>query len=495
MIKFSLVVMLLSVVWGSALGTELIVAVSTEPPSLDPTTNAAAAIDLLLHHNLYENLVQVDAHGELHGQLAESWELSLDGLTYTFHLRDGIRFHDGQAGDARAVKESFLRLLDPATGVPHPEYFRNLVAVETVDRLTVRLVLDEAQPAFLPTLALGDAVVVAPGADLASRPVGTGPFRFRSWQPGSRLVLERNLDYYLPRAAEVDRVEFRFIPDPSAQLAALQAGDVDMVAELAPEVAAGLAGQAEFRVVSAPQNLVQIMAVNTARRPFTDVKVRQALACAVHRQEIIDLVSFGYGTPIGSHLTPALPYYADMTWVHPHDPQRARDLLAQAGLADGFTATLTLPENYPFHVRTGEVIAAQLRRVGLQVRLELVDWGTWLDRVYGQADYDLTVIGHVGRLDPALMLTGYGADRREYYFRRGWADPELERLLHLGGRPHNPEARKAIYTVCQYIIAREAVNVFLQDPHRILAMRVEVTGVEVFPIYVLDLTAARIQAG
>lgn len=473
-----------------SLGAGLVVAVSTEPPSLDPTTHAAAVIDLLLHHNLYENLVQVDSKGELHGQLAQSWEVTPDGLAYTFHLRAGVRFHDGTPCNAEAVRESFLRLLDPATAVPHPEYFGNITQVEAPDTLTVRFVLKEPDPAFLPTLALGDAVVTPVSADLSTRPVGTGPFRFSKWRPGDRLTLERNSDYYLPGIPKLDRVEFRFIPDPAAQLAALKAGDVDLVVDVAPEIATTLEENPGFRVVSGPMNLVQILAVNNARAPFSDLRVRQALAYAVDREEIIRLVSFGFGTPIGSHIPTATPFYADMTWVYPHDLDQARKLLQDAGYPNGFSTTLTLPENYAFHVRTGEVIAGQLSRVGIDATIQLVDWVTWLERVYSQADYDLTVIGHTWRLDPAPMLAGYGPDRPDYYFRRGWDAPELDHLLALGAFLADEGARKAVYTVCQYLIARDVVNVFLQDPHRILAMRQGVTGVEVYPLYVLDLTDA-----
>ena len=484
-------VLLLNLVSASA--SQLMVAVATEPPSLDPTTNAAAVIDLLLHHNLYENLVQVTPSGELHGQLAASWEISQDGRVYTFHLREGVLFHDGTPCDAAAVRESFLRLMDLATGVPHPEYFQDVATIETPDRLTVRFVLKEANPAFLPTLALGDAVVTSAKDDLATRPIGTGPFRLAEWQPGQRLVLARNPDYYLPGIPELERVEFRFIPDPSAQLAALQAGDVDLVVDLAPEIAATLENTPGLQVISGPMNLVQILAVNTAREPFSDPRVRQALACAVDRDEIIELVSFGYGTPIGSHIPTATPFYADMTWVHPHDPDRARELLSDAGYPNGFSTTLTLPENYPLHVRTGEVIAAQLARVGVEAQIRLVDWPTWLERVYAQADYGLTVIGHPWKLDPAPMLACYGPARPDYYFRRGWDDQELDRLLSLGAELTDEGARKAIYTVCQYLIAREAVNVFIQDPHRILAAREGIEGLSVYPLYVLDLS--RVSAG
>jgi peptide/nickel transport system substrate-binding protein len=475
---------------GAAEAIGIRVAVSTEPPSLDPTTNAAAVIDLLLHHNLYENLVQLDPQGNLHGQLAASWEVSSDQLTYTFHLREGIRFHDGAPCDAEAVKASFLRLLDPRTAVPHPEYLEDIATIETPDPLTIEFMLRKPSPAFLPTLALGDTVItrVAPDSDLSSHPVGTGPFRFDRWQAGERLVLTRNPHYYLSGVPTLERVEFDFIPDPAAQLAALKAGDVDLVVDLAPEIAASLEDDPRFSIVSGPMNLVQILAINTARPPFTEAGVRRALAYAVDRGAIIDLVDFGFGTPLGSHIPTATPYYADMTWVYPHDPEKARELLTQAGHGNGLEVTITLPGNYPLHVRTGEVIASQLAEVGIRARTEIVDWGTWLDRVYSQADYDLTVIGHPWKLDPALMLAPYGKTRPDYYFRRGWDDPELDELLDRGRAVSDPGRRRAIYTVCQYLIARDAVNVFLQDPHRLIAARRGIGGLSVYPIYVLDLT-------
>lgn len=468
------------------------VAVSTEPPGLDPTTNAAAAIKLLLHHNLYESLVQFDAHAQLHGQLAVAWEISEDGLVYTFFLREGVLFHDGTPCDGEAVRRSFLRTLDPQTGHPNRAFYAAIdEVVAEGNRVQFRLKYPYAP--FLALLALGDSVVVpAHRTDLATRPVGTGPFRFSEWRPADRLILVRNGDYYLPDRPKVDRVVFRFLPDPAAQLAALRAGDVDLVAEVTPEVGAALRNDPRFRVVSGPSNLVQLLAINNARPPLDQLPVRQAIAHAIDRRAIIDRVFLGFGTPIGSHLTPAVPYYVDLTDLYPYDPAEARRLLAAAGYGNGFGLRMVLPGNYAQHVRTGEFIAAQLEAVGIRVRIELVDWSTWLDRVFGKADYDLTVIGHIGRVDPALMLTPYGADRLDYYFRRGWRNPELEELLVQGVQVSDPEARGGIYARVQEILAQEVVNYFIQDMAAIHALRSGVRGVQVFPIYVLDLTAVEV---
>ncbi|HAZ27820.1 TPA: ABC transporter substrate-binding protein [Candidatus Acetothermia bacterium] len=488
--------LLMYVVLAAALGllgagAEVRVAVGTEPPGLDPTTNAAAVIRLLLHHNLYENLVQVDEAGNLNGQLALSWEVSPDALVYTFHLREGVRFHDGTPCDAEAVRRSFLRAMDPQTRHPRREFFAGIAAIEALNAQTVRFQLSRPDASFLAVLALGDSVIVPAGAaDLARNPVGTGPFRFGEWRPGHSLRLVRSTDYYVPGTPALEAVTFRFIPDPAAQLAALRAGDVDVVAEVVPEVAVTLVGDPQLRVQTGPQDLVQILATNTARPPFSDLRVRQALAHAVNREQIISLVYHGLASPIGSHLAPTALYYADMTWVHPYDPARARELLVEAGYGGGFTATLTLPANYPIHVRTGEVLAAQLQRVGIRLDLQLVDWPTWLARVFGQADFDLTVIAHVGRLDPAPMLAPYGPGRPDFYFRRGWSSAELDGLLRDGTATADPETRRLIYTAAQYIIAQEAVNVFLASRHQILALGPGVTGVRILPHYVLDFTAA-----
>lgn len=474
---------------GGLWAQELRIAVSTEPPGLDPTTNAAGIIDFLLHHNLYENLIQVGPEGELHGQIARSWEISSDGLTYIFHLRPGILFHDGTPCDARAVVGSFRRLMELSSGHPHPEYFRPIASVEAQGRETVVFHLREPYAPFLSLLALGDTVVVPPEAqDLATHPVGTGPFRFESWRPGDRLILERNPDYYLPGVPELERVVFRFIPDPAAQLLALEAGEVDMIAEATPEIAVAAAKEPRFEAVSGPQGLVQILAINNARHPFDDLRVRQAMAYAIDRDAIIRLVSLGYGTPIGGPLSPVSPYYVDLTGLYPHDPSKARALLSQAGYPHGFSATLTLPANYVFHVRTGEIIASQLAEVGIRLSLQQVDWGTWLERVYSQADYDLTVIAHIGRLDPALMLTSYGPERPDYYFRRGWDDPEVDELLLQGERTLDNRKREGIYHRVQQLIAEQVVNYFIQDPHRIFVFRTGLRGVSVYPIYALDLS-------
>ena len=475
-------------------GGTLVVAEMAEPPGLDPTTNPAAAIDRILQHNLYEGLVKIDPQGNILPALAEEWEVSPDGLEYTFHLRRGVKFHNGRELVAEDIKFTFERAMDPETGHPHPEYYANVAEIEVLDKYTVRFRMKAPTPGFLYYLTEGDSIIVPEEAveTLASQPIGTGPFKFVEWVRGDHVTLERFEDYYGTDAQGnklpyLDRVIFKFIPDPSAALAALQAGNVDVII-LTGENVPVVEADPNLKIVSGPQNLVQIMAINNAREPFDDLRVRQAICHALDRERIIEGAMFGYGTPIGSHLTPVSPYYADMLWVCEYDPERAKELLAEAGYPEGFKAKVKLPQPYEPHIRTGEIIADQLREVGIELELEIIEWGRWLSEVYTNADYDLTVIGHIGRLDPAAMLSGYSPARPDYYFRRGYSNPELDELMIKGETTVNEAQRRVIYTIVQWILAKDAVNYFIQDPHLIMAMQKDVENWRIFPIYIDDVT-------
>ena len=470
--------------------SKIIVAVPDEPPSLDPTTNASAAIDQILNHNVYEGLVRVSPTGGIEPALAESFETAPDGKTYTFHLRQGVSFHNGDSFTAGDVVATFKRNADPTTGHPHPEYYARIEQIETPDPFTVIFHMTETNAGFLSLLALGDSIILPKKIpeDLAHHPIGTGPFQFGEWVIGEHLQLVKFPDYYLEGAPKLDEVIFRFISDAASALANLLAGDVDVIAKVPAEIALSVEGDERFQTVAGPQNLVQILAINNARSPFSDVQVRQAIAHALDRDTIIEGAMFGYGEPIASHLTPASQYYVDLTSLYPYDLQRARQLLAEAGYSDGFSASLALPQNYEIHVRTGEIVADQLSRVGIDLTIEVVEWGQWLSRIYTDANYDLTIIGHIGKLDPGAMLSGYGPGKESYYFRRGYENPLLEALLNEGRTTINKERRAAIYAEIQEIIARDVVNFFIQDPYQIIISKQELTGIELFPIYLINVT-------
>lgn len=210
------------------------------------------------------------------------------------------------------------------------------------------------------------------------------------------------------------------------------------------------------------------MSTNNSRKPFNDVRVRRAMAHAIDRRAIIDGAMFGYGTPIGTHMSPINPNYVDLTWMYPYDPEKAKLLLAEAGYPNGFEAVIKLPSMYPYSVRSGEIITDLFKKVGITLKIELIEWGQWIDRVYRNADYDLTVIGHVEAFDIGIYTNP------EYYFR--YDNPRFQEIIKRARESADPDEQKKLYAIAQYVLADDAVNGFLFEAPSLIAMRKEVMG-------------------
>jgi len=501
----SLLVAAAVLLWGGAslaqpIGGTLSLAVQAEPNGLCLITTPLAVSYQLMTYNVYETLLRYTADGDLIPLLAESYEVEEveGGATYTFHLRSGVLFHDGTPFDAGDVKYTFDQLLSPAVASPNASSFDFLREVVVVDERTVRFVTKGKGAPLVGYLASAKGVGILPeGANLEAlrtHPVGTGPFVFEEWVPGDHLTFVRNPTYWQAGLPRLERVVVRFISDAAASLAALQAGDLDLVDRMLAESALQLEGDPRFKVVSGPMNLAQLLAMNNARPPFDKLLVRQAISYAIDRTAIIAATDLKaeWGTPIGSHACPLNPYYVDLTGRYPHDPARARALLAQAGYPNGFKATIVLPQQYEIHVRAGEVIADELRQVGIECTLELVDFSSgWLARVYNQRDYDMTVIGHDQGIEPAANFKGFERIKADgtsdYYWQ--YTSPFLRDLLARGKDTFDLTERKAIYAMVQTHIADEAVCAWIQDPHLLEGMRAGVMGFVALPIYVIDLGA------
>lgn len=428
-------------------------AMPLEPPNLDPTAGAAAAIDEVVYGNVFEGLVRIGPTGQVEPALAESWEISPDGRIYVFHLRRGVRFHDGAPFDASVVKFSLDRARAPDSANAQKAYFEPIERIEVVDPQTVRLVLAHASSSLIYVLGWGDAVMVGPrSADQnAVHPIGTGPFRFDTWRRGDSIELARNADYWGPKP-RLARVVFRFIGDPTAAYAAVKAGNIDAYPNFpAPENLAELSKDSRFRVEVGTTEGETILALNNAKRPFNDLRVRRALAYAVDRKAVLQGAMFGYGQMIGSHFPPQNPDYVDLTGLYPHDPARARALLAEAGYPNGFAVSLKLPPP-SYARRSGEIIAAQLAQVGVRVTIENLEWSQWLDQVLKNKNFDMTVVSHTEPMDYDI----YG---RDYYFgyRSAAFDDLLQRLTLATDAP----TRSALLKAIQRKIADDSVNVFL----------------------------------
>ena len=450
-------------------GGTLTIALSAEPPGLDPTTSPAATIKRVVHYNMLEGLLKVDRNGKVVPALAKSYNISKDGREYTFHLYPGIKFHDGSPCTAEDVKFSFERLLDPKTAAVNRKYYMGVESIQVINPLTVKFKVKKFDSNFLFNVARGDAVIVSRQAidRLKSQPVGTGPFRFVEWKRGDSVAMVRNPDYYVKGIPYLEKVVFKFIPDPSAQLAALRAGDVDVLAyDLSPENAPMLEKDPRFKVLKGHTTTDVIMAINNSRKPFNDPRVRQAITLAIDRKAIIEGAVAGYGSPIGSHMDPTNPYYIDLSGLYPYNPEKAKKLLAEAGYPNGFEAVLKLPEPYAYARRSGEIIADQLSKVGIKLTLEVIQWGQWIDRIFKNAEYDLTVIGHAEPFDIEI----YG--RPNYYFR--YHNPNFQELIKKAEEEMSEPARKKIYEEAQRMLADDFVNAYLFVYPALPAMKKEV---------------------
>ena len=471
---------------GGAWAQEITVGLQLEPPHLDPTSAAAGAIDQVTYANVFEGLTRFAPDGAIVPGLAERWEVSEDGRTYTFHLRDGVRFHDGTEMDADDVVFSLDRARAEDSVNAQKGLFEGIASVEALDPLTVRVALAAPDGAFPFKMAWGDAVIVAPESaeGLEQAPVGTGAFRFDDWVQGDRVELVRNDDYW-GEQAPLERATFKFISDPSAAFAAVMAEDLDAFLGFpAPENLAQFEADPRLTVQVGTSEGEAILAMNERREPFDDPLVREAVARAIDRQAIIDGAMFGYGTPIGSHFAPHHPAYVDLTEVSAHDPERARALLAEAGLPDGFETTLKLPP--PSYARRGgEIVAAQLREVGIDAAIENVEWAQWLEEAFTGHDYDLTIVAHTEPMD-----IGIYADP-DYYF--GYDSAEMRSLMERLAATVEEGERAAILQDAQRLIAEDFANAYL---FQLPSLNVVRTGVEGIwpdaPTQAADLTGVRV---
>ena len=441
---------------GAALAARgaLNVGVQLEPPNLDPTSGAAAAIDEIVYANVFEGLTRITEEGTAAPALAESWTVSSDGLVYEFTLQRGVKFHDGTVFDADDVVFSLNRARAPTSSNAQRPLFEKIKTVESLTPYQVRITLQKPIGAFPVYLGWGDAVIVAPESaeTNASMPVGTGPFRFQRWRKGASVTLTRNINYW-GATPPLDEINFIFIPDPTAAFAALFAGDVDGFPNYpAPENLELIERDPRFKVLYGTSEGEMLVAINHGKAPFDDVLVRQALNHAIDKDVVIEAGLFGFGTPIGSHFPPHHPAYVELSSRYPYDPARARKLLVEAGYPNGFSTTLTLPP--PSYARRGgEIIAAQLEAVGVKVQIRNIEWAQWLDQVFKNKEYDLTIVSHTEPLDFDIYA------RDDYYFQ--YNNTDYKSLVAQLQSESGEEKRNLLLQEAQQILAEDAVNVFI----------------------------------
>ena len=463
----------------------IVLAMVLEPTTLDPTTAAAAAIGEVVHYNILEGLTKIAPDGAVTPLLADNWVHTPDGKTWTFGLKKGVKFSDGKPFDANAVKFSFDRARAPgSTNKAKKAVFDNISSVFVQDAHTVILVLDKAE-AMLPfRLGENTAVILHPdsAAQAATSPVGTGPYMLDSWAKGNQITLKASPTHRNAAALKIKRATFRFINDPAAQVAALLAGDIDAMPRFgALQAVKQFQADKRFTVEIGSTAGKGIVAINNRKAPFNDVRVRRAITHAIDRQAFIDGAQEGLGRPIGSHFAPTDLGYVDLTKVYPHDIEKAKALLKEAGVTTPLNVTLTLPP--PQYARKGgEIIAAQLAKVGINAKIENVEWAQWLSGPF-KGNFDLTIINHVEPLDYA---TAY-ADPN-YYF--GYDSAKFRGFVATLAATSDQKEKARLWRDIQRQLADDAVNAFLWNPAQVAVFKRGLRGVwSSSPIFANDLAA------
>jgi peptide/nickel transport system substrate-binding protein len=471
--------------WAQKSKDTLVLAMVLEPPGLDPTTASSAAIGEIVHYNIFEGLTKIAMDGSVQPLLATAWTVSEDGKRYTFSLRQGVKFSDGSLFDANTVKFSFdrARAADSANKAKKA-VFDNISAVQVEGAHTLTLVLKVADTLLPFRLGENTAVILHPNSadKAATQPVGTGPFKLGNWNKGSAVTLLKSDTYREAAKIALRRVTFRFINEPAAQVAALLAGDVDAMPRFgAAQALRQFRSNKRFVVEEGFTAGKGILAINNRKPPLNDVRVRRALAHAIDRQAFIDGALEGLARPIGSHFAPTDAGYLDLSQTTPYDPARARALLKEAGVTTPLNLTLTLPP--PQYARTGgEIIAAQLARVGVNAKIENVEWAAWLGGAF-KGNFDLTVILHVEPLDYVRAYTDSA-----YYF--GYDSARFRSLVATLAAATDPAQRQRLWQDVQRQLAEDAVNVFIWNPSQVAVYRKGLRGLwNSSPIFANDVGA------
>jgi peptide/nickel transport system substrate-binding protein len=453
--------------------------------SLDPHKMAAAGTREVLF-NVFEGLVKPDSNGNLIPAVASNVDISESGDTFTFTLREGVKFHNGDPVTVGDVVYSLERCKGLGEGESLITAFEEVESVTAPDEQTIVVKTYEPNIEFLAYLT---AAIIPEGyEEQDTAPVGTGPFRFVSRSAQENIVLER-FDGYWGEPAFLDGVTFKIIDNASTLVMSLKSGAIDLCAHLTAAQAAELQ---DFTVLEGTMNLVQAVYLNNAVEPFDNVKVRQALCYAVDKQEIMDFLADGRGTRVGSSMYPSFGKYfmPELADYYTRDTEKAMALLAEAGYPDGFSMTITVPSNYQPHIDTATVVADQLADIGITATIQTVEWSTWLSDVYQGRNFQSTVVGFdASAMTARAMLERWGSTNGKNMIN--FNDPDYDAALEQAMAATDDAEQVALYKECQTILAEQAANVYIQDLCDLVAMKPGLTGYAFYPLYVMDLSTVQ----
>ncbi len=451
--------------------------------SLNPYKMTAAGTKEIMT-NVYEGLYKVAPSGDYIPAVAESYSVSADGTVYTFTLRDGVKFHNGKTVETKDVLYSFSTCLEMTVDSSLPAVLEGVdVKAEGND---IVLTLPQPNNDFLAYVAMVYIIPEGSADECATKPVGTGPFSFVSRSVQENIVFQRFEDYWGEKAL-LSKVTCRIYEDATAMIAAINAGAIDMAAHLTLDQANGL--KDDYDILEGTMNLVQALYLNNAREPFDDVRVRQAICYALDIDAILEFTAEGHGSKLGSSIYPAFDKYFDESLVgmYPHDVEKAKALLAEAGYPDGFSMSVTVPSNYTPHVNVGQVIVRQLNEAGIKAELKEVEWNSWLTDVYQGRDFDSTVSGFdASTLTANALLSRWTSSSSKNMI--GFSDSEYDEVMAKATAETDDAKRTELYKRAERILAEKAANAYIQDLAEFTALKKDLQGYRFYPLYRIDFS-------
>ncbi len=435
-------------------------------------------------------MVKPDENGNLVNAVASDYTVSEDGLVYTFTLREGVKFHNGNAVTAEDVKYSLERVSGLLDGTPLISTLSTIQAVEILDEKTVQVTVGSANTELIYSFVAA-IIPSGSGEEEGADPIGTGPFSYVSYKPQEGIVLAKFADYWQQGLPSLDQVEFKITGSADTALMELQGGTIDLYAYLTDSQAQTL--KDSHQVIASPSNVVQALFLNNAVAPLDDVRVRQAILYALDKEAVNDFVGGGSGTLISSAMLPTLKdYYVDLndTYGTTANVEKAKELLTEAGLADGFDLEIAIPSNYEFHMQTGEVVVEQLKAAGINATIKAVEWSTWLEEVYNGRQYAATISGITCDMTPGYLLNRFQTDSSKNFIN--FANTEYDETYAKAQASLDLTEKAAYYARLQEILCEEAGSAFLQVPANMTAISKRLTGYKFYPVYVQDMSTVQI---
>lgn len=464
---------------------KIVVGIQQDLDSLDPHLAVAAGTKEVLF-NVFEGLVKPDEKGNLVPAVASSYEVSEDGMTYTFKLREGVKFHNGKEVTAEDVEYSINRNAGKLDEDLLVSRFAIIDSVKAIDASTIEINLSEPDTEFIGYLTV--AIIPCDYDKQATEPVGCGPYKFVSYKIDESFNVESFKDYY-GEQPDIKNVTFKIVSNTDSVLLDLQAGSIDIYPYLTDDQANELSSV--FNIEAGNMNLVQGLFLNNDNKYFSNKLVRQAVYAAVDRNEIQSIVSGGKGELIGSFMFHGFGKYfnEEVVSANEYSADKAKELLKEAGYPDGFEFTIKIPNNYQFHISTGEIIVEELKKVGIKANIELIDWNEWLEDVYAGRKFDATIIGFDSVLAPNDLMRRYVSDNDKNMCN--YKNEEYDACYKKALATTDDEEKISLYKQMQKILSDDAASVFIQDPPLLVAVNKKISGYKFYPVYVQDIASLK----